>query len=440
MSSLIVAKFGGIALADAEAVRHTAEIINSNPNRRYIVVSSPGIRSSEEIRITDMLYICHSRYANRENFTEILEKIEGRFGEIINALGVNFDMHAEINDLKKNLFLGRTIDYIVSRGEYIMARIVAEYLGWDFVDAANIIVFNRDGTLNVEKSLEAIKNFLRRTEYAVIPGFYGAVSGTNIKTFERGGGDATGALIARAMGAGLYEKWAEATEVFSADPAIVKNPAIIRNITYSELKELTYMGINIVYEDVIYLMQDSGISLSIRNIHHPDDAGTLITDQLPENLQRRVTACIAGRRNYKLIHIHKFGLNKAVGIGRKVFGIFSDRNISCEHYLSGIYQFMIVVKNPLFDLKRVEILNALKDAVNPESVEVEKDLSLIAVIGEGMGTVKGIFAKMFNALAEAGVKVRMIEQGADDLNILIGVYNEDFETSVKALYDAMILQ
>ncbi len=440
MSSLIVAKFGGIALADAEAVRHTAEIINSNPNRRYIVVSSPGIRSSEEIRITDMLYICHSRYANRENFTEILEKIEGRFGEIINALGVNFDMHAEISDLKKNLFLGRTIDYIVSRGEYIMARIVAEYLGWDFVDAANIIVFNRDGTLNVEKSLEAIKNFLRRTEYAVIPGFYGAVSGTNIKTFERGGGDATGALIARAMGAGLYEKWAEATEVFSADPAIVKNPAIIRNITYSELKELTYMGINIVYEDVIYLMQDSGISLSIRNIHHPDDAGTLITDQLPENLQRRVTACIAGRRNYKLIHIHKFGLNKAVGIGRKVFGIFSDRNISCEHYLSGIYQFMIVVKNPLFDLKRVEILNALKDAVNPESVEVEKDLSLIAVIGEGMGTVKGIFAKMFNALAEAGVKVRMIEQGADDLNILIGVYNEDFETSVKALYDAMILQ
>lgn len=440
MSSLIVSKFGGIALADAESVRHTAEIIHSDPNRRYIVVSSPGIRSSEEIRITDMLYICHSRYANRENFTEILEKIEGRFGEIINALGVNFDMQSEISDLKKNLFLGRTNEYIVSRGEYIMGRIMAKYLGWEFVDAANIIVFNRDGTLNVEKSLEAVKNFLGRTEYAVIPGFYGAVSGTNIKTFERGGGDATGALIARAMGAGQYEKWAEATEIFSADPAIVKNPEIIRNITYAELKELTYMGINIVYEDVIYLMQDSGISLSIRNIHHPDDSGTLITDELPENLRRNVAACIAGRRNYKLIHIHKFGLNKAVGIGRKVFGIFADRNIACEHYLSGIYQFMIVVKNPMFDLKRVEILNALKDAVNPESVEVEKDLSIIAVIGQGMGTVKGIFARIFNALADAGVKVRMIEQGADDLNILIGVYDEDFETSIKALYDAMILQ
>ena len=438
--SLIVSKFGGISMADAEGVKRTAEIVRSDPSRRFIVVSSPGIRSGDEIRVTDMFYICHSRYANRENFTEMLDKIEARYNEIIEGLGVKLDIHAEISTLKKDLFLGRSNDYIVSRGEYIMGKIMAEVLGWEFVDAARIIIFNRDGTLNIEKSIESTQEVLSTVHNAVIPGFYGTVSGANIKTFERGGGDATGAVIARAMKADMFEKWAEATEVFSADPAIVKNPEIIRNITYSELRELTYMGIKIVYEDVIFLMQNSGIPISIRNIHHQDDKGTLITDTLPLDSRRGVTACIAGRRNYKVIHIRKFGLNKAVGIGQKVFGIFTSRNISCEHYLSGIYQFSIVVKNPMFDLKRMEIIQALKDAINPEEIEVQKDLSLIAVIGQGMGTVKGIFAKTFNALAAADIKVRLIEQGGDDLNILIGVYDEDFDASVKALYEAMILQ
>ena len=404
------------------------------------MVSSPGIRSSDEIRVTDMFYICHSRYANRENFTEMLDKIEARFSEIVRDLGISIDIHAQINDLKKNLFLGRTNDYIVSRGEYIMGRIMAEYLGWRFVDAAEIIFFNRDGTLNVEKTLEAVKTVLGPMDNAVIPGFYGTVSGTNIKTFERGGGDVTGALIANALNADMLEKWAETTEIFSADPSIVKNPSIIRNITYSELRELTYMGINIVYEDVILLMEHSGIPTSIRNIHHPDDEGTLITKDLPADTRRDVAACIAGRRKFKVVHIRKFGLNKAVGIGQKVFGIFTSRNISCEHYLSGIYQFSIVVKNPMFDIKRAEIINALMEAISPEDIEIQSDLSLIAVIGQGMGTVKGIFAKVFNALAAANIKVRLIEQGGDDLNILIGVYDEDFDASVKALYEAMILQ
>ncbi|MBQ7154417.1 MAG: aspartate kinase [Synergistaceae bacterium] len=440
--SLIVSKFGGISLADVESVKKTADIILSDPSRRYVVVSAPGIRSGDEIRVTDMLYICHSRYANRENFTEVLTKIEERYNEIISGLGVSVDMHSAISDLKKNLFIGRSNEFIVSRGEYIMGQILADYLGWPFVDAVKLIVFNRDGTLNLEKSLAAVKEVLSGMDHAVVPGFYGAIAGstTNIKTFERGGGDVTAAVIARAMEADLCEKWAEATEVFSADPAIVKNPEIIRNITYAELRELTYMGIDIVYEEMILILQDTGISLSIRNIHHAEDKGTLITATLPPEIGRNVAACIAGRRNFKIVHIHKFGLNKTVGIGRKVFGIFSDRSISCEHYLSGIYQFSIVVKSPLFDLKRAEIIKALNDAIEPESIGVETDLSLIAVIGEGMGTVKGIFAKIFNAIASANVKVRMIEQGADDLNILIGVYDEDFDVTVRALYEAMIQQ
>ena len=437
--SLIVSKFGGISLADSESIKRTAEIIQSDPSRRYVVVSSPGIRSGDDIRVTDMFYICHARYGNRENFTEMLTKIEARYTEIIDGLGVNVDMHAEITDIKKNLFLGRSNEYIVSRGEYIMGKIMAEFLGWKFIDAAEIIIFNRDGTFNPEKSIEAVKEIVGAYDRAVIPGFYGAISATNIKTFDRGGGDVTGAVIALAMKADLYEKWAEATEIFSADPAIVPSPEIIRNITYAELLELTYMGIKIVYDEVIAIMQNSGIPLSIRNIHNPDDRGTMITSELPPDIHRNVAACIAGRRNFKMIHIHKFGLNRAVGIGRKVFGIFSDRDIPCEHYMSGIYQFSVVVKSPKFDLKRSEIIKELENAILPDSIDIEPNLSIIAVIGKGMGTVKGIFAKIFDAIAGAGVKVRMIEQGADDLNILIGVNDADFETTVKTLYHAMIL-
>ena len=438
--SLIVSKFGGMSLADIDSIKQTAEIIRSDPSRRYVVVSAPGIRSGDDMRVTDMFYICHSRYINRENFSEMLTKIEERFTDIVQSLGLKTDIHYEMNDLKKNLFLGRTNDYIVSRGEYIMAKIMAELLGWQFVDAAEVIYFNKEGTFNAEKSIAAIKDVLSKYDHAVIPGFYGTVSGTNIKTFERGGGDVTGAVIALALGADMFEKWAETTEIFSADPSIVKNPSIIRNITYAELRELTYMGISILYDDVVLLLENSGILTSIRNIHHSDDAGTYVTKELPADARRDVAACIAGRRNFKVIHIRKFGLNRAVGIGQKVFGIFTKRNISCEHYLSGIYQFSIVVKNPMFDLKRAEIVKELQDAINPEDIEIQKDLSLIAVIGQGMGTVKGIFAKAFNALAAANIKVRLIQQGGDDLNILIGVYDEDFEASVKALYEAMILQ
>ena len=440
MSGIIVSKFGGTSLSDGEHIKQMADIILSDPSRRYVVVSAPGLRENDNIRVTDMFYICHSRYANRENFNEMIEKIESRFTDIVNELGIDFNIHAEITDLKKNLFLGRSNDYIVSRGEYIMGRIMAEYLGWDFVDAAEIIFFNRDGSVNREKTYPAIKEILGIHEHAVVPGFYGTLSGNNIKTFERGGADATGALIARSLEAEFIEKWTQSTEIFSADPSIVENPELIRNITYAELKELTYMGIDVVYDRVIAMLEGSKVKMKILSIDNPDDPGTMITPELMPDAKRDVAACIAGRRNYKVVHIHKFGLNRTVGIGQKMFGIFSKYNISCEHYMSGIYQFSIVVKNPMFDLRRADIIKNIKEAIDPENVEVEKDLSLIAVIGQGMGTVKGIFARMFNALAAADIKVRMIEQGADDLNIIIGVYDEDFETSIKALYDALILK
>ena len=441
MSDVIVSKFGSAAFSTPEMIMKTAQIILSNPARRYVIASAPGIRQNmpEDMKLTDMLFIMNARYTNRENFDEMMIQIRDRFIEIARGLGVGFDVEAEIMQMKKNLFFGKGNDYVVSRGEYIMSKMFAELLGWKFIDAADFIFFGRDGTLDREKTFAAASEILSKEDHAVIPGFYGTSGGNSIKLFPRGGGDITAAITARAVNATLCEKWSETTKIFSADPGIVENPAVIRNITYEELKQLTYMGINVIHEDVIFLMQNIGIPWTIRNIHDVNDTGTSVTAELPEEVKRRVTACIAGKRNYRIIHIEKFGLNRLTGIGMKVFGIFTDRNISCEHYMSGIYRFSIVVKNPLFDLKRPEILAALNDAIKPESIRVEKNLSLITVVGKGMGTTKGIFARMLNSIAEAGIKVRMIEQGSDDLNIIIGVYDEDYEETVRALYRAMII-
>ena len=435
MSEVIVSKFGSAAFSTPEMIQKTADIIMSNPDRKFAIVSAPGGVSREDMKVTDMLFIMNSRYANRENFDEMMTQVRDKFAGLARGIGVNYYIDAEIMNLKKNLFFGRGNDYVVSRGEYIMAKIFAEYIGWKFIDAADFVYFGKDGTLDREKTFAAASQVFAETEHAVIPGFYGTTGGSTIKLFPRGGADTTAAIVARAVNASLCEKWSETTKIYSAEPGIV-----IRQITYEELKQLTYMGINIFHEDVILLMQDIGIPISVRNIHDVNDAGTSVTLDLPEESRRGVAACIAGKRNYRIIHIQKFGLNRLTGIGQKIFGIFTERNISCEHYMSGIYRFSIVVKNPLFDLKRAEILAAINEAIKPEDIRVEKNLSLITVVGKGMGTVKGIFAKMFNAIAEAGIKVRMIEQGSDDLNIIIGVYDDDYEAAVRALYGALILK
>lgn len=439
MSNVIVSKFGSAAFSTPEMIQKTASILMSNPDRKYVVVSAPGGVSREDVKVTDMLFIMNARYTNRENFDEMMSKVREKFNTLARGIGVNFYLDAEIMNLKKNLFFGRGNDYVVSRGEHIMAKIFAEYIGWKFVDAADFVYFTKDGALDRERTFAAAEKIFAETDHAVIPGFYGTTGGNTIKLFPRGGGDITAAIVARAVKASLCEKWSESTKIYSADPGIVENPEVIRSITYEEMKQLNYMGINIFHEDVILLMQDIGIPMRVRNIHDISDEGTSVTAELPSDAHRDVAACIAGKRNYRIIHIEKFGLNRLTGIGMKVFGIFTEHNISCEHYMSGIYRFSIVVKNPLFDLKRAEIIQALNDAIKPENIIVEKNLSLITVVGKGMGTVKGIFARIFDAIAEAGIKVRMIEQGSDDLNIIIGVYDDDYEATVRALYGAMIL-
>ncbi|MBR2208691.1 MAG: hypothetical protein IJ859_07805 [Synergistaceae bacterium] len=435
---IIVSKFGSSAMANAERIKKTAEIIKSDPRRQYVVVSAPGRINPEEIQIKDLLYILYSKYEARENFQDTLTDIQARFEEIVNELGVNFNISGEIAELNKTLLFGKTRDIIVSRGEYIIAKILAAYLGWTFMDAAKLFFFNNDGSLNEAQTFTAISQNLSRTPNVVVPGGYGALEGNRI-LMTNARGDAAGAVIARVLGASLYEKWTDHRGIYIADPTLVEDAQKVRNMTYAELVELSYMGITAVHEEAILKLQDSGVPLNVLNIYHPEDKGTLVSMELPEGIERKVAACISGRKTYKIVRIHKMGLNKMHGVGEKVFNIFSRRGISCEHYISGIYNFAVVLKNPMFDLKREEIIKDITTAINPEKITVDRDLALIAIVGTGMGTVKGIFARIFDAVADAGVKVQLINQGADSLNIIIGVRDEDFEKTIKALYNAMIL-
>ena len=438
-TDIIVSKFGSSAMANAERIKQTAEIIKSDPRRRYVVVSAPGRVNPDEIQIRDLLYILYSKYESRESFQDTLTDIQTRFEEIVNDLGINFNIAGEIAELNKTLLFGKSRDMIASRGEYIIAKILAAYLGWNFVDAAKLFFFNNDGTLNETQTLTAISQILSKTSNVVIPGGYGALEGNRIlMTAARG--DGAGASIARVLGASLYEKWTNHRGIYIADPSLVEKSAKIRNVTYSELIELSYMGITAVHEEAMLMLRDSGVPLNILNIFHPEDPGTFVSTELPEGTDRKIAACISGRKSYRILRINKIGLNKMHGLGEKIFNVFSRRGISCEHYISGIYNFAVVLKNPMFDLKREEIIKDLNAAINPEKITVERDLALIAIVGVGMGTVKGIFARIFDAIASIGVKVQMINQGADDLNIIIGVHDEDFEKTIKALYNAMILE
>ncbi|MBQ3446970.1 MAG: hypothetical protein IJG37_04920, partial [Synergistaceae bacterium] len=345
----------------------------------------------------------------------------------------------EVDSVRKSIELGMSLDYVASRGEYITAKIFAEYLGWNFVDASGLIFFNDDGTPDKEKTFRIAGEKLLSLKNAVIPSFYGSLPDGNIKTFVRGDCDTAGAIIACCVHADVFEKWSSTAKVFSADPAVIPNPDVIRNITYMETLELNYVGMNIVTDNVILMLSEAGIPMRISSIHSPDDEGMLTTPSLPGDARRKVTACIAGQKNFTSVHIRKYGINKDYSFNEKLFGVFARHHISCPYSLSGIHQMSVILKAPVFDIRRAQILGELQRELNPEEITVEKGLSLIAVIGEGMGTVKGTFSRIFDALAGASVKAKMVEQGADQQNIIVGVSDSDYDTAVKTLYNELIL-
>ena len=437
-----VVKFGGSSLADANQFIKVANIIKADGSRRYVVPSAPGKRNSKDTKVTDMLYTCYDAAARGADFSEMFEAIVARYIDIIHSLGLNLEsrMMREFSTIRMSFMARAGRDYAASRGEYLNGIILAEYLGFSFVDAADVIFFGEDGKLKLKETCTAVRERLAHTGNAVIPGFYGSMPNDTVKTFSRGGSDITGSIVAAAVGADLYENWTDVSGFLVCDPRIVPDPEAIRVITYRELRELAYMGAGVLHEDAIFPVRQAGIPINIKNTNRPEDEGTMIVESAPDDTSPYVVTGIAGRRGFVTVTIEKDMMNSELGFGRRVLEAFEDNGVSFEHMPSGIDTMSIIVHKDEFEAKESSIIGALKAAVSPDRIEIDRDVALLAVVGRGMKSQRGTAARIFAALAHAKVNVKMIDQGSSELNVIVGVTNEDFETSIKAVYDIFVTQ
>lgn len=436
--SLKVLKFGGTSLADAEHFRQVAEIVKSDPTRRYVVASAPGKRKGSDTKITDLLYKCYTLAANEEDVTKVFDEIKQRYNDIIDDLGIDLDLTPKFDRIRDALLHNTGRDYIASRGEYLNAMILAKYLGFDFIDAKKVIFFKEDGSFDSEKTNEVLRDALSNVEYAVIPGFYGSMPNGTIKTFSRGGSDVTGSIVARAASATLYENWTDVSGFLMADPRIVDNPKTIKTITYKELRELSYMGATVLHEDAIFPVRYSKIPINIRNTNRPDDNGTFIVPETDDMSEHIITG-IAGRTGFSSITIEKAMMNTELGLGRRVLQVLEENKISFEHFPSGIDTMTVIVSTKALAEKRADVLAGICKNVNPENIFVEENMALIAVVGRGMVKAKGTAARIFTSLANANVNIRMIDQGSSELNIIIGVDANDYTTALNAIYNEFVI-
>lgn len=431
---LKVTKFGGSSVADVIQLNKMKNIIMSDESRRYVVVSAPGKRYAGDNKITDLLYLCKTHLEHNLPYEQIFQVVCDRYmAEAVN-LGVKADLAAEFADIRKKLENGGTADYIASRGEYVNAMIIAEFLGFDFVDAADMIVFDKNGVLMPEETSKRIVEILAEHEKAVIPGFYGADSDGNIITFSRGGSDITGSLVAKAVKADVYENWTDVSGLLIADPRIIPDAKPIKTISYLELRELSYMGAEVLHEDSIFPVRELNIPINIRNTNEPDDEGTMIMDW--EGEPERIITGIAGNKDFTVIAIYKNMLSSEKGFMRRLLGIFDDSNIAIEHTPSGIDTVSVVVSNSDLAGKLGKLVADIERTIRPDKIDVFEDMALIATVGRGMNRRLGVSAKIFSALAAAEVNVRMIDQGSTEMNIIVGVENPDFEKAIKAIYNA----
>ncbi len=433
-----VVKFGGSSLANAEQFKKVGSIIHADDSRKYVVPSAPGKRCPDDTKVTDMLYACYETAVRGEDFSGQLKEIHQRYQEIIDGLNLDFSLDSEFEDIAENFRAGSGRDYAASRGEFLNGRIMAAYLGYEFVDAAEAVRFNEDGTFNDEVTNRLLEEHLKDKENAVIPGFYGAKEDGTIVTFSRGGSDITGSLVALAIHADLYENWTDVSGFLIADPRIVKNPKSIETITYKELRELSYMGASVLHEDAIFPVRKAGIPINIRNTNAPQDKGTLIVEGTCRQPRYTITG-IAGTDGFVSITIEKAMMNSEIGFCRKVLQVFEDNGVSIEHMPSGIDTMTIFVNKEGFEDKEQKILSDIHRAVSPDHVELESGLALIAVVGRGMKSTRGTAGRIFSALAHAHINVKMIDQGSSELNIIVGVKHEDFKNAIRALYEIFVL-
>ena len=432
-----VVKFGGSSLASAAQFKKVGDIIRADKRRVYVVPSAPGKRFSEDTKVTDMLYGCYALAEAEKDFSKELEAIHDRYKEIINGLKLELSLDSEFAIIAEQFKAKAGKDYAASRGEYLNGIIMAAYLGYQFVDAAEVIRFKDNGEFDAETTHEIMSKYLSQYSKAVVPGFYGAYADGRIKTFSRGGSDITGAIVAKAVRADVYENWTDVSGVLTADPRIIKDPAPISVITYKELRELAYMGASVLHEDAIFPVRQENIPINIKNTNAPEDYGTWIVGSTCQKSQYIITG-IAGKKGFCAVNIEKDMMKSEIGFGRKVLQAFEDYGISFEHIPSGIDTMTVFVHQDEFISKEQSVVSAIHRLAKPDSIDIEADLALIAVVGRGMRSQKGTAATVFNALAAKDVNIKMIDQGSSEQNIIIGVANRDFEIAIKAIYDAFI--
>jgi len=437
--AVIVAKFGGSSLADAEQIIKMKNIVLSDKNRRYIVPSAPGKRHAEDEKITDLFYALYRE--PEKDGCGAHAKILERFLQIRDGLGLKTDIEKQIGDILLRLREGASEDYAASRGEYLNGLLIADLLEYDFVDPAHFIFFGQNGVYDHAKTVAALSAELKKHERAVIPGFYGSLPDGTIKTFSRGGSDITGSIVSCAADAVLYENWTDVSGFLKADPRIVDSPQKIDTITYRELRELSYMGATVLHEDAIFPVLADAIPICVKNTNDPDDPGTKIVPTLDAEgdaaSDKSITG-IAGKKNFTVITIEKNGMNAEIGFGRKVLSCLEKFGIPFEHIPSGIDSLCVVIADCRIDGCSTQLIDEIHRVCNPDSVEVSSNMALIATVGRGMIRRVGISAKLFTALAAGGVNVRMIDQGSSEMNIIVGVENDDFEKAVRAIYNALV--
>ena len=432
---LKVAKFGGSSVAGAEQFKKVKAIIESDPSRRIVVSSAAGKRDSSDHKLTDLLYLCHAHITYGVSCDDIIGTIRSRFAEIRDELHLQYDVEGDFDKLLPRLNRDMGVDELVSRGEYFTSRLLAEYLGYRFVDAADCVFFGLDGQIDREKTYAAIGNALAQYERILIPGFYGKLPTGKIKVMSRGGSDISGALAAAAVNADVYENWTDVSGILMADPRIVENPAPISTITYAELQELAFMGASVLHEDSISPVKEKGIALNIRNTNRPQDPGTMIVEEVEEDgEQERFITGIAGRRNFTVLTIKKRPMNANEAL-RQALDILDRYHVAVEHITLGLDSFALVASTAALGDSVYDVIADMQKAIRPDDVNVKEGISLVATVGRKMTSRPGTSGRLFHALGKSGINIRTIAQGADELSIIVGVENADFEKAIKVLYE-----
>ncbi len=433
-----VAKFGGSSLADARQFEKVRAIVTMDPERAYVVPSAPGRRFDGDDKVTDLLYRCQRLHTLGKDYQEVFDLIAARFLDIAEELGLSVDLRGELDEINEAISSGATADYAASRGEYLNGLLLADYLDMEFIDAAQVIFFRADGTFDSEKTQEVLSARLQETPRAVIPGFYGATPDGRVHTFSRGGSDISGAIVARAACAEVYENWTDVSGFLMADPRVVPGARQIESITYQELRELSYMGATVLHEDSVFPVHRAGIPTNIRNTNCPDHPGTFIRFGAVERENPNVITGIAGKKGFSIISVEKAMMNTEVGFARRVLQAMEEQHLSFEHMPTGIDTLCVVVNRETLAGCRDAVVNRIIELAEPDTITINDNLAVIATVGRGMVHNCGTAARLFGAMSRAGINVRMIDQGSSELSIIVGVDDTDFEQTIRAVYHEFI--